>query len=83
MKKTPAEKSAWVLHKVFGHKRRDAKEGGEIVAQVLHHVTRYKKIENVDMDVVSYIDGRYPNVQGLNDTSYLYLYNYWLKRRAK
>ena len=83
MKKTDAEKSAWVLHKIFGHKRKDAKPQAEKIVNTLNHVTRYKNIENVDMDVVNYIDGRYPNVFGLGNTSYLYLYNYWLKKGIK
>lgn len=83
MKKTSAEKSAWVLHKVFGLNRKEAKSEGKRIAKTIHHVTRHRSIENFDRDVVNYINGRYPNVPGLTDTSYLHLYNYWLKKGIK
>lgn len=83
MKKTQAEKSAWILHKIFGYKKKDAKKEGENIVRTLYHVDRHQNIEDVDMDVVYYIDGQYPHAGGLSDASYLYLYNYWVKKRKK
>ena len=82
-KRSKEDQITWVLHKIFHYKKADAKPLAKHYVESVVHTRRHRNIENVDMDVVSYIDANYFHVAGLPDKSYEVLYKYVLKNKER
>ncbi len=79
-KKTDAEKSAWVLHKIFRYKRKEAKPFGEQIAGAMKYSLSHHHIDDVDLEVLGRLNAKYPNAHGLPPKSFEVLYDYVKKK---